>query len=327
MKQISLDQLLTAHPLEPYSEQVRYILSEIEADHIRPVVRSPKNGKKPALYTRYWIVSEKKDYSAQRETLLYRTNARISTDYYLAHLDVYADEEPDVMLLSRFLTEHSDRLLVPVSWNERSFEIWGREKFLSQGTGKTLLRHCGIDPECLNCYPTAEPFAYFTHSRQVPQNILILENKDPFYSMRAHLLDGRTTILGETFGTLIYGAGKRVNSSLADYARSAEPYMMDTANHLCYFGDLDYEGILIYETLARDFPVASLPIVPFVPAYLAMLQKAAGVHHLPETREGQNRHIGQHFLSFFEAADRTAILTILEQGRYIPQEILNRSDF
>ena len=53
MKQISLDQLLAAHPQEAFSEQVRYILSEIEADHIRPVIHSPKNGRKPALYSRY----------------------------------------------------------------------------------------------------------------------------------------------------------------------------------------------------------------------------------------------------------------------------------
>ena len=117
--------------------------------------------------------------------------------------------------------------------------------------------------------------------------------------MCAHLLDDHGTTLGDPFGTLIYGAGKRVNNILADFVHSVESYLIYPANRLYYFGVLDYEGILIHETLARDFPVTSLPVVPFVPAYLAILQKASGVLALPETHEGQNPDIGSMFLSFF----------------------------
>lgn len=40
--------------------------------------------------------------------------------------------------------------------------------------------HCGLELAELNCYSTAEPFAYFTSTRAVPQKLLIIENKDTF---------------------------------------------------------------------------------------------------------------------------------------------------
>ena len=84
---------------------------------------------------------------------------------------------------------------------------------------------CGIGEELLNMYGTAEPFAYYAHTRDVPQNILILENKDTFYSMRRVLLNGKTAICGMETGTLIYGAGKRVIRSFQEFDLCAEPYM------------------------------------------------------------------------------------------------------
>ena len=122
--------------------------------------------------------------------------------------------------------------------NERSFEIWHREKFLDREQGK---------------------------------NILILENKDPFFSMRNYLLNGHTEIFGAEIGTLIYGAGKGIIRSFQDFDLCAEPYMKHPENTIYYFGDLDYEGIGIYENLAEKFR-SRWKIIPFVPAYQAMLE-------------------------------------------------------
>ena len=83
----------------------------------------------------------------------------------------------------------------------------------------------------------------YTHTREVPQNLLLLENKDTFYSMRRHLLEGKDTILGMKIGTLIYGAGKGILKSFQDFSICAEPYMQNRQNQIYYFGDLDYEGI------------------------------------------------------------------------------------
>ena len=337
MKKQSLEQILDKRLSEEYPVQYEYILGLINDNKIKPVKSSKSNGKKPALHTYYWIIEEEKDYSELTEELRFHIDPAISIDYYLSHPDIYEAERDEVRKLSDYLRNSRDRLNIRISFNERSFEIWGREKFLSGGatgqepgkesTGKKVLKHCGLDEAFLNCYATAEPFAYYAHSRHTPQNILILENKDPFFSMRRYLLDGNTAILGERVGTLIYGAGKRVISSFQEFDISAEPYMKEPENQVLYFGDLDYEGIIIYEKLASVFQVDKYEIKPFVPAYIAMLDKGADMEKLPFTKENQNRNIGEMFFGFFDSNTVDRIKSILENGRYIPQEILNISDF
>ena len=100
-----------------------------------------------------------------------------------------------------------------------------------------------------------------------------------------------------------------------------------------YFGDIDYEGILIYEHLVKsqwkDNSGNLITIIPFITAYEAMLDKARkiGIEQLPCTKEKQNDNIDTLFLSYFETERRVQILNILEAGRYIPQEILNEHDW
>ena len=199
----------------------------------------------------------------------------------------------------------------------------------SAGNGRKPALHTQywlVEETVLNVYSTAEPFAYFAAHRDVPQKILILENKDPFFGMRRYLLERNKRILGEKIGTLIYGAGKRVVSSFREFAISAEPYMKESGNELLYFGDLDYEGIVIYETLVQTFAPSGM-IRPFVPAYLAMLNKGDSVKSLPLSKEHQNKNITGIFFTFFDEQTAGRMKKILESGRYIPQEILNTDDY
>ena len=326
MKKRSLEEILKQRIHDPYEIQYQYVMELIGAGKIKPVERSPGNGKKPALHVQYWLIEDKPDYSAWKDELLYQTDLHIRADYYLHHLDVYERDRDHVRRLSEYLREKGGFPDSPVSRNERSFEIWGEEKFLTGGAGRTILGRCGIDEADLNTYSTAEPFAYFAAHRGSPQKILILENKDPFFGMRRHLLSGKRAILGEEIGTLIYGAGKRVVSSFREFEISAEPYMKDAGNELLYFGDLDYEGIGIYETLA-DLFAGTGEIRPFLPAYLAMLEKGKTARTLPRTKEHQNQNIHGSFFSFFAADEVKQMKEILESGRYIPQEILNMEDY
>ena len=326
MKRISLENLLNTRQLLSYQEQYEYIRKLLEEGLIKPVKASKTNGKKPALYREYWILEETKDYSSYIEEIKYTFSTMISVDYYLAHLDIYEEDRPWVLLLNEYLKNYQDALLTPESVNERSFEIWNREKFLDRGSGKKILKRCGMEIEALNIYRTTEPLAYYTHTRTTPQNLLILENKDPFFSMRNYLLNGHTEIFNIEVGTLIYGAGKGIIRSFQDFDLCAEPYMKHPGNTIYYFGDLDYEGIGIYENLAEKFQ-DRWEIKPFVPAYKAMLKKAGSVTMLPETKEQQNRNISTRFFSCFDDYIVEKMKDILEKDRYIPQEILNIGDF
>ena len=65
----------------------------------------------------------------------------------------------------------------------------------------------------------------------------------------------------------------------------------------------------------------------FVPAYQAMLEKAEQITELPKTKEHQNRNISTQFFSCFDEIMVKKMEAVLENDRYIPQEILNIADF
>lgn len=325
-KRRTLEEILGSKINAEYSEKYAYIMELVDSGRIKPVLASKKNGKKPALYRKYWELEEEQDYSDLKQELLYKLNPQIDITYYQHNLQTYDKERKDVLLLSSFLQNSATLLTKQVSYNERSFQIWQREKFLLQGAGKKILSHCSLALAQLNCYSTAEPFAYFASTRAVPQKLLIIENKDTFFSMRKHLLAGNNQLLGENISTVIYGAGKRVVSYFQEFNASAEPYMLADGNELLYFGDLDYEGIGIYETLAEGF-AEQVEIKPFIPAYLAMLAKAGNYKQLPSTKKDQNRNVQGKFFRFFPADAQAQMQSILQQDLYIPQEILTISDF
>lgn len=327
MKRISLEELLQKHPNDSYQQQYARIMELLGQGKLKPVKNAGHNGKKPALCLSYWQACEPEAAFAElKEELKYHLEPMISVSYYLSHLEEYQKDRPWVQMLNTYLKENRHLLKQPISVNERSFEIFHREKFFTREQGLKILKRCGLGPESFNMYETAEPFAYYSNTRKVPQNLLILENKDTFFSMRRFLLAGSPHIFGEEIGTLIYGAGKRIVKSFRDFGLSAEPYMKAEGNQFYYFGDLDYEGIGIYESLAAQ-SLAHHKLVPFLAAYQAMLAKAAKADRLPDAKEFQNQNISGAFFSYFSKEATKQMQRILEKGQYIPQEILNIKDF
>ena len=324
MKKIKLDDLAAKYRLSEYRELYAKVIALIENRKIKPVKASGINGKSPALYREYWLIEEKQDVSQYRNELNYEIAPAISTDYYQAHIDQYVQDRQWVLLLNDYVRKH--QFMTQMSENERSFDIWHREKFLKQEQGKKILKRCGLETDFLNFYRTTEPIAYYSVTRQTPQNLLIIENKDTFYSMRRHLIAGNDRICGERIGTLIYGAGKGIIAAFSDFDISGEPYMTAPDNKIFYFGDLDYEGIGIYENFAAAYG-SQYDIKLFRIAYEKMLEKANRIGNLPVTKEGQNRRIDNLFLSQFSQPQQSVIQEILEHDRYIPQEILNINDF
>lgn len=346
MKKTNLDALSSQYRITDYRELYAKVMALIEGRKIKPVKASGYNGKSPALHMEYWLIEEKQDTSKYVDELNYEIAPAISADYYQAHIDQYIQDRQWVLLLSDYIK--NGPFMSQMSENERSFDIWHREKFLKQEQGKKILKRCGLDTAFLNYYRTTEPVAYYSATRQTPQNLLVIENKDTFYSMRRCLMHGGQqfcssekadcaseqkdgcnlcTICGVQIGTLIYGAGKGIIAAFSDFDISGEPYMTAQDNTIFYFGDLDYEGIGIYEKFAAEYG-GLYDIQPFKSAYELMLAKAGriGFESLPLTKEGQNRKTEGLFLNQFSQAQRAVMEKILGQGRYIPQEILNIED-
>lgn len=317
-KRIELSVIEQHYELFHYQDLYLFIQQAQECGLLKPVQASGSNGKKPALYKKYHIKTAMEDEEELKEEILYHLHPMLKNDYYLHHLNQYRQDREAILKLSDFLKTQRTALDVVVSFNERSFQIWQQEKFLAK-QGSRLLKNVGLEFDDLNVYETAEPLAYYSHSKQTPQKILIIENKDTFYSLRKHLIEGNQTIFCVSMGTLIYGSGKKVVKGFQHFKGSVEPYLLHPDNDFYYFGDLDYEGIGIYESLCAHFKCE-----PFVNAYEVMLKKAEALS-LPVTKEKQNRNIKDVFFNYFD--DASKMLEILESERYIPQEILTIEDF
>ena len=328
-RKVKLEDIIKDYPELDYPQLCAQVAQLIENGVLVPVKRAKNNGRKPALPIAFWKMEEEGDFTEVYEDLKYRYHPLINTSYYRSHPERYESDRPRLQLLSNYLKDHSDLLAVKETMNERSFEIFHREKFFQREGGLEFCRKAGIEADKLSFYETSEPLSYYSCSKQSPQNILIIENKDTFFDIRQYMNKGNNRILGTEFGTVIYGAGKGIWKTFADYVNGAENYFLEE-NHLFYFGDLDYEGILIYEHLITQKWNRRIDNIHlFTAAYKKMLDKAlkTGFSNLPDMKEKQNANIGTAFLNAFDTIRRAQIEEILNSGKYIPQEILNEHDW
>ena len=325
-KMIDLEALSKLYQLEDYRSLYEKVMALVENEYLVPVKASGPNGKNPTLYKKYRIMAVEKDRSSYIEELMYQMSPLLDVNYYLKHLSQYEKEREAVLLLNAYLKRRSSEEIF-VSLNERSFEIWGREKYLKQEGGMTLLKRVDLPLEALKVYETVTPVAYYVQHKKVPQTVLIVENMDTFYSMRQHLMEGNQRIAGQEIGTLIYGAGKQIVKGFNAFMALGEAYLRESGNVFLYFGDLDYEGISIYKSLAeRGKPEYDITL--FTGLYESMLEKSEQMRiDLPQMKEKQNKVDIADFLSIFTVKDAKTIQELLETGYYIPQEILSRKDF
>lgn len=326
-KKVTLSEIGDFYKINEYRNLYETVIRLIQEGILKPVKKSGTNGKSPALFLAYWVELIKEDNTEFLDELKYLLNPKLDTGYYINNIPRYKEDREYIIMLSEYITNFQDKLENRISLNERSFEIWGREKFLSGEGGKRIIRNLGLTEEYLNYYHTTVPLAYYSHSKKTPQNVLILENKDTFYSMRKHLLENNNIIFSTEISTLVYGGGKNIHKSFEDFHICVEPYISNNQNTILYFGDLDYEGIIIYESLKKSFE-NKYRIRPFIEGYMGMIDKYEKMDiSLPKTKEGQNRNISEGFLGEFDGRQRERIMKILQADEYIPQEILNIGDF
>lgn len=319
---ITTAELERIYAVHSYQELVAQVKRLEQEGIISPIMKQGRNGKNPWLYNGYWIHKKEEQFEQYREEVLY-LDPRLFNGYYLKNLKTYAEDRVYVQRVQQYFQKNETVFMESLSYNERSFELFCREKFILKESGKRILGNLGLSLEDLNCYVTCEPLAYYSCSKEIPQNVLIVENKDTYYTIRKKLIHGDCMICGKKIGTVIYGAGKGIFRSIHDLHTSVEEYVADPRNIMLYFGDMDYEGIGIYETLATMEKECN--IIPLVEAYEKMLDKVEGLP-LPNTKEKQNRNITGEFFTYFSSNSKNRMMAILKNELYIPQECLHETD-
>ncbi|MBQ3422062.1 MAG: hypothetical protein IJH34_10420, partial [Romboutsia sp.] len=177
-----------------------------------------------------------------------------------------------------------------------------------------------------------EPIAYYSVSNKTPQNVLIIENKDTFYSIRKYIKTISKNVLGVEISTVIYGAGNGRLPSINEIEEYTDEYISNLNNTFYYFGDIDYAGISIYESY-RERNKGKIDWVPFKEGYEYILDKVVSdintlddINSLPNTKDGQKDNRKGIFMDFFSDNYKDKIDKVLSHRKYIPQEALNFND-
>lgn len=318
-KIITVSQLQNHFKIENYLQFVEVVRLQVAKGTLTEVKGSKLNGMEPPLYNKYRVNSKEEDLSNLEEEINYSFPLNFSRDYYGKNLKKYEVDREHIKKLISYFRSSKGELSVLMSINERSFKIWGLEKFLKEGSGQSILKNLGLSLEDLNIYATPEPFVYFSSNKNKSQRVLIIENKDTWYTMRKLMIEGQQYFLGEAIDTIIYGCGKNIEKSLEEYEFTVEEYLL-APSKLLYWGDIDFEGIGIYERLKRRYG-ETFEIKLFKNAYRAMVDLGEK-RILPPTSDKQNKNIEDVFLKEMEPYSYK-ILQILNQGVYIPQEIIS----
>lgn len=329
----ALEKYVYGHLKQEYHEQGGYdrfhaIMEELVSENkLKPIIARKTNGLLRPLYNYYQVRVEEMILEAQLERRLLTTfHPKLTMTFYFKMPDQFQEDKFYLEAIDRFLRSESyNNLSCIVSVNERSFELFDDEKWLTSKAGSALLNRIKVDLDQFNCYQTPEPFFYVKKEsmEKAVVNVLILENKDTFHTLRLLFKNGMNSWCGTTFDMLIYGEGKKIISSI-EFMDDIEEYR-DKTIHAYYFGDIDPEGISIFSNLHK---VARVEVSPFIPFYESLMAKYRNQNKPKRSKRQENAKANNEaFFRFIDDGMRLEIKQIVDNGRYLPQEGLNRSDF
>ena len=300
-----------------YKELAEVFLA-LESDGIVVPMKSAKvYSRDPRIRDKYKKVVEKENNEELKLEMMTKFHSSISISNYLSDIVQYEKDKEYLMRISDFLSNaiYSEGAKQgEISINERSYELFGDEKFLDSPQGRKILMTIKIGINELKCYKTYEPFFYYGMVSGPSGNILIVENKDTFYSFKKLFLDGVVKWKNIRFSMLIYGEGNKINKSI-DYL--SEIGVPCTVN-IYYFGDLDPEGINIYYRLSQN---KKYDIRPMELYYRTMFDRRKG--GLVKNKQTWNQSAMNDFFEKISFKDEQAVKEYLAFGLYVPQEALN----
>lgn len=290
-----------------------------------PVKSAGLNGRLPPLFNKYRLIKPKEDYAGYLEAIRH-LNPALNISGYLKRPELYKKHREIVSGLSRYLWNSAGLLEKPMSRKERSFSVWGREKLVDEHFAlvREVLKFSGLGEDFLNYFDTPEPFFEYVHARPEHITVLILENKDTWFTFRKLMQDtGRNIVAGIPVDVLLYGEGNKIAKlgALEEYNASMLGSKGGQKGCFYYFGDLDLEGIRLFFRTRKVNP--NLDIKPFCGLYQLMLKLAEGLE-LPESPDKRDVTVPLAEFTAMLGFGSTGVLTaFLEKGRYIPQEIVN----
>lgn len=314
-RKITLDELQkwVAGDIE-YEEFAAVIEQMEEIGILVPVKKSGTNNKKRPLWHGYTVIKEKLSISLIEKLRQFQLVAhpQLQLGEYL-QLDekVWEREYPLIVVIDQYLKKQglpNGQATIP----ERSYELVGDEKWIEQHGGRRILERLGIWDK-MNICMNPDPLMLTVYKERFceigtitkPHKHLIVENKSIFYMLQGLLKES-------VFTSLIYGCGWKITAGIKGALQQLD--LEAEENEFYYFGDLDHEGIAIYEYLAENVKLA----LPFYEAILK-LEPSKG-----KTNQKVRDESVAHFCEHFNKEQEERIKEVLSKGYYYPQEALSK---
>ena len=275
-----------------------------------PIKAQGTNQAQPALPNGYRIKKQrlKADFFEEIRNRQLSLHFLLQIDCYFKKSEaLWQIEQPWLDTLQNYLVTYGLPQSEASVW-QRSYEIMGDEKWISESGGHAFLQRVGIF-EKLKIVDLVEPLMFALNPRLIQDKVcyhLIVENKTTY--------DALAEVLPETaFLTLIYGAGKCFLNSITQL--ESQLHMPNAQHCLFYFGDLDLEGITIWYLLHKRRQ-ASLAL----PFYEALLNK-----NFKEGKTNQRKDSMAYaeFCAKFTTPEQQTIHNLFNNRGYYPQEALS----
>ena len=324
---IMLEELKEIVESQDYLDFVQKIKALVSDGVLKPIENKNRtNGKIPSLFLKYKVlITDNKNVEFENEIKHLSSEFEISK--YLSNIEIYKKHREELLVLDEFFKKDSDKLNIKISKNERAYQVWGYEKMLDTSTLRYIIKINNLE-EKLNYYLTPEPFFDYIPKIKDNMTILIVENKDSWYTLRKIFMQNNSSKNDEIFGIdmlgtaidgLLYGEGNKITkpNAIEDY----EKQMLNKKTNFLYWGDLDFTGIDMFQRVKKQNEKSNIKL--FTRIYEKMID-ISEIQNLSKIRNKQNKNINlEDFLDNFSKEYIEKINLILSKNLYIPQEVLN----
>ena len=288
----------------------------VEEGQLIPIQNKQQNGRTPSLPLYYWVNVKKEVRQWDRLEMLKR-NDLFDFVYYERHPEWQTVEEwKRIENLYDFLKSNEDRAIVSLA--ERSLELFGHEKFLTDEKefpeGKGFLNRIGVSKDQLKATKYGEPFVFWMKQGKNMEDIrrvLIVENLSFFHTcvrlLESNQLDYEPEVI-------IYGAGNHIEESFSFFFQlfPEKPYLF------YYVGDMDAAGYSILIRLMDKY--SDCTIQPALKIYRRMLEFAHQANN--EKKQLKNTEHRDAFFAWFTEEEQEMMMRLWKDEKRIPQEVL-----
>lgn len=303
-------------PYNPTNDKKIYnVMEKLEQEkYIEHLKTSKRNNC--GCFEKYKILKQNEGSQNTIKKELLGLNKKIKIDYYLKHLNEYEKDKEIILPINKFFKEieKQNTPIHELTVNERSYQLYKNEKRLKEN--EDTLKKLGLEFKDLYAFDTYEPFFYYINTAYNPKNkkrtILIVENKDTFWTIVKTVQQLKL----DEFYIIIYGEGKKIINSFL----FVQELKIGYEDIILYFGDIDYEGINIYESIKEKY--CNYHISAYKIGYEALIDledKPSSIR----TAQRINLKKIERFLDEFSPKYQEKLKIIFKQNKYIPQEVFN----